>query len=176
MSRYIYYKLTHNNSIVQIRFQIKQKQDFTQAVTLVKGLIPATSRSYDPNTKLWEIDAALWEGLKAAYTGLHFRLVEEKDINQKVNVPKEYAENFYHAPPASLNTESAESISKQLSTFLGVEISTQDINDLKKIYRRRAMELHPDRPNGDAAQMSELNRLWTIFAKNAVSNQEGSVN
>lgn len=171
MSRYIYYKLTHNNSIVQIRFHIKQKQDFTQAVTLIKGLIAATSRSFDPNTKMWEIDAALWEGLKAAYTGLHFRLVEEKDISQKVDVPKEYAENFYHEQSIQSQTESAESIAKQLSVFLDCEITTQDISDLKRIYRKKALELHPDRPNGNATQMSELNRLWTIF-----NSQDRSVN
>jgi hypothetical protein len=38
-----------------------------------------------------------------------------------------------------------------------------DIKTLTKLYRQAALKYHPDRNNGDATQMSQLNMLWQQY-------------
>ena len=117
-----------------------------------------------PRLFTWEVAAEWWPILTKAFKeAMWWTLIEQKDNSiPNIEVPKDYAENFYRAPEPIKPVESAESIATKLSEYLGVTITTQDMAELKSLYRQQARKLHPDF-GGDASKMSELNRLWTLF-------------
>lgn len=169
-----FFKYTHQRMIVELNFETRSfkknffKDNIAPLVTIIKTTIPVSARTYDAGTFTWEIDATFWPSLSALLRNLDCNLVEKADARpndiHNVHVDANYAENFHYAQEPVQTTESIESIASKLSTFLGVTITTQELSELKKLYRQKAMELHPDRnPNG-AAQMSELNRLWTLYS------------
>jgi hypothetical protein len=166
----IRYTKKYDNSIIELNFVTIPRKGWFAAnvspmIAVIKGLVPATERSYNGATRNWEVSAEYWTLLAQVLTASDWVLKEvaDTDPHANVNVPKDYADNFYHTPESAAPVESSESIAVKLSIFLGVKITTQDVSELKKYYRRRALELHPDRNNGDGAQMSELNRLWTLY-------------
>ena len=174
----ILFKKTYNDTIVELEFSKSFSKshwadNVIPAINILKALIPATSREWDSNTKKWSLDIQYWGALQNVYKELNWQFREvvagsnESGI-PNVHVPEDYAQNFHYKQEVIAQKESTESIAKQLSVFLGVEITTQDLNDLKKLYRKRALELHPDR-GGDASKMSELNRLWTLYCNTGVA-------
>lgn len=161
----------YDDTIVEIKFiMFPRKGWFAENVTpitnIIKALIPATQREYDPNTTKWSVAAEYWPALESVFKQTNWTInwVTAKSDSSilNVNVPKEYAENFHYKQEVVTTQESATSIAEKLSEFLGVKIVAQDLNDLKKLYRAKARELHPDM-GGDASKMSELNRLWTLY-------------
>lgn len=75
-------------------------------------------------------------------------------------------EDFFYKPEASKGALSGEALFKALATSLDIEVSRLHILsafDLKRIYRQRALALHPDRNNGDGSKMSELNSIWSTW-------------
>lgn len=162
---------THENTIIDLKFIVQPQrgwfeQNIKPITELLKKQIPATSREWNSNTQKWSIAAEYWNPSKRLLELSGFTLVETKWTDPSaipgVHVPKEYAESFHYNTEPITTKESAASIAKQLSVFLGVEITTQDLKDLKKLYRSKAREYHPDF-GGDASKMSELNRLWTLY-------------
>jgi hypothetical protein len=174
------YELTHNDAIVAIKFHSIPskgwwKESVQPAIDFSKALVPATMRSYNSSTFIWEFAIEYWPALKTAYeNAFKFTCTEGKvapesvDPLKNVKVDDSYKENFYHKQEVVKTVESAASIAEKLSTYLGVKITTQDINELKKLYRAKARELHPDL-GGDAQKMSELNRLWTLYTAGGVN-------
>jgi hypothetical protein len=134
-------------------------------INLLKGAIPSSNRLYNPDTKTWTLDSIAWKkfepiGRSAGY----LFVVSSKKIEHSYN-PEDFF--YYHSEhSSSSNSETTASIAAKLSGFLGVTITSQDISELKRLYRVKARELHPDF-GGDPAKMSELNRLWTLY-----TNQE----
>jgi hypothetical protein len=174
------YEITHNNSIVAIKFHSIPskgwwKANVQPALDFMKALVPATMRSYNPNTFIWEVAIEYWPACKTAFeTAFHFTCIEgsittaSADPLKSVNIPKQYAENFYHKPEPIVQKEDAATIAAKLSEYLGVKIHAQELSELKKLYRAKARELHPDM-GGDASKMSELNRLWTLYTSGGVN-------
>lgn len=155
-----------NNTIIEFEIKATPKkgywaQNVQPAIDTFKALVPGTAREFNFDTKKWGVAAEYWEPVKLIFehTGFLIREVTEPD-GPKIEVPKEYAENFHYEP--ELVKESAITVAKQLSQYLGVEITTQELSELKKLYRQKAREYHPDY-GGDADKMSELNRLWTLY-------------
>jgi hypothetical protein len=170
------YTWTHLNSIVDIKFILIPKRNWfaenvKPAVDMLKSSIPAVSREWNGNTQKWSIAAEFWPATKQLFELMGFTavetLAEDRHKIPGVEVPAEYAENFHYESEVITTQESAESIAQQLSIFLGVKITDQDLKDLKKLYRAKALELHPDR-GGDATKMSELNRLWTLYNQGGI--------
>jgi hypothetical protein len=174
------YELTHNDTIVAIKFlSIPSKgwwkANVQPALDFIKALVPATMRSYNNSTFIWEVAIEYWPACKTALeTAFHFTCVEgsittaSADPLKGVNIPKQYAENFYHKPEPIVQKEDAATIAAKLSEYLGVKIHAQELSELKKLYRAKARELHPDM-GGDASKMSELNRLWTLYTSGGVN-------
>lgn len=169
MAKKINFKYTHNGSIVEFYIVTIPKRGWFKehaqpAIDFIKGTVPATARSYDASTYKWEVAVEWWPILtKALKEAMWWTLYEQKDNSiPNIKVPKDYADNFYRAPESIKTVESTESIAAKLSTYLGVTITTQDMTELKSLYRQQARKLHPDF-GGDANKMSELNRLWTLF-------------
>lgn len=170
------YEINASQTIVTIKFHSIPskgwwKQEVQPALDFMKALVPATLRSYNPNTFLWEIAFEYWNACKTAFeNAFKFTCIEGSikaaqsahDPFKGVNVPKDYAEQFHYNTAPVRTTETAESIASKLSEYLGVTIKAQELSELKKLYRAKARELHPDM-GGDAAKMSELNRLWTLY-------------
>lgn len=175
MSKRLEYKLTHNDTIVEIKFITIPKagwfkENISPAIAVIKNFVPASMRAYKPAVFTWEVAVEFWNPLKATLEAMQFYCILKQDVVAgKVNVPKEYAENFYHKPEPTSNVETKEALASKLSEYLGVTITTQELSELKKLYRQKAREYHPDYNGGDGAKMSELNRLWTLFTQTAVN-------
>lgn len=179
------YEINASQTIVTIKFHsIPSKgwwrQEVQPALDFMKALVPATLRSYDPSTFLWEVAFEYWDACKTAFEiAFKFTCIEGSiktatgahDPFKGVNVPKDYAEQFHYNAAPVRTTETAESIASKLSIYLGVTIKAQELSELKKLYRAKARELHPDlNPEPEAAQkMSELNRLWSLYTAGGIN-------
>lgn len=124
-------------------------------IDIIKVLIPASDREYNPSTKEWTILDASWPKLEQIIKAASFTIT----IERKVRV-----EDFHYNYAPAVNEVSKDTLAEQLIKLL--EISRDDLADTlvaKKAYRRKALELHPDRNNGDGTKMSELNSIWSAY-------------
>ena|ERR1700688_3239156 len=140
------------------------KASIQPIVDIIKAKVPITSREYNPDSKHWTIAKEYYYPIIEVMRAMGFKITVQDTTKQdgpKVHVPEDYAENFYRSEPqASAGTED---VAEKLSQLLQIaDVSKFDADDLKKIYRIKARKYHPDL-GGDAAKMSELNRLWSLF-------------
>lgn len=153
-------KVQHDEALgaYTFRFVYRKHQwdDVKGIVNILKVLIPASDREYNPATKEWTILEASWPKLKTILQAGKFRITEEQVISN---------ENFHYDYSTPIATVvSKDTLATQLVKLL--EISKDDLSDsitLKKAYRRKALEWHPDRNNGDGTKMSELNSIWSAY-------------
>ena len=159
-----------NGSIYKLKFQTIPKRGwFTEnvkpIVDLIKTQVPSSMRLYNPNTYEWEIDGLYYPAIELLLKNLGWRIKLLADKAAPVDVPVEYAESFHYEHTVNVPKESAESIAFSLGKILCIsntEFRELDESSLKKLYRQAARKYHPDF-GGDPAQMSELNRLWTLY-------------
>ena len=158
----------YNNTIVELHFITMPrkgwfKDNIQPVIDVMKNMIPANAREYDPATFKWQIAIEYWPALRQILTSTQFAIKEISPTATHANVPKDYAENFYHAP-AKREVETKESVLVLLAKLLGIheDIASMELAVLKKKYREAARRYHPDL-GGDAAKMAELNRVWSIF-------------
>jgi len=140
-------------------------------VDLLKSQVPASNRVYDPQTKVWTIEKQIFENhllklmdmLKIRY---FLGLPRKFDYYGTPVTPKIDPNNFFYNTVPVPQAQTRESITESLAKILEVPTATlaQPLDVVKKIYRRKALELHPDRNNGDGSKMSELNSLWSVFS------------
>ena len=141
------------------------------------------TRLYDDKTSVWSFLGAVGVGVlqnieKTVKPMGNLNLVEVEDLQfiatqstftPKLKKPVVNHEDFFYNHTSSAPQLSKESVSTQLAQILEVpqEILAKTANgELKKLYRKAAMRLHPDRNNGDGSQMSELNMLWSVYTSN----------
>lgn len=143
---------------------------------------PISKRSYDENTKIWtyfdnygaQVLQKLEEVLRAIkpITGIEVEDLQFLATRQHfdVGVTRKRAmkpEDFFYQPAAGgSNVLTKENVTAKLAALL--EVSSENLAsaqsaELKKLYRRAALRLHPDRNNGDGSRMSELNMLWSVY-------------
>jgi hypothetical protein len=161
----------YNNTIVELHFITMPrkgwfKDNIQPVIDVMKNMIPANAREYDPATFKWQIAIEYWPALRQILTSIQFAVKEVSPSTSHANVPKDYAENFYHAP-VKREVETKESILVLLAKLLGIheDIASMELVALKKKYREAARRYHPDL-GGDAAKMAELNRVWSIYNTN----------
>jgi hypothetical protein len=175
----------YNDTVIELEFKASSPYKFgteiKPLIEVIKGMIPGTQRTYDPSTHKWTIAAEYWAALKmtAASGSFNFKITEVFDNASEstgdpfasVNVPKDYQDKFHYETTPVVTKEDAKSIAAKLSTYLGVTITTQELSELKKLYRQKARQLHPDiNPDPLAAkEMSELNRLWTLYTAGGIN-------
>ncbi len=157
-----------NGAVMEIKFQTLPrrgwfKENIEPIVNIIKTQIPATQRSYDPVTYKWEIAMEFWMPIQVVLESLNFHIKHLADNDQVggPTVPKDYADSFYNEPAPA--TVIAEDVATKLEDILGlVDIERLQQFELKAAYRKTCRVLHPDL-GGDAAKMSELNRLWSLY-------------
>ena len=141
-----------------ISFHTQWKGDWDKAkeiIAILKATIPAADRTYDPKTKHWSILAKYYEPIKTAY---------KPTTNWVETTPTESEQFFYEEALNAPIIVTKESIAAQLCTMLQISSDVlRDTNAAKKAYRMKALQLHPDRNNGDGSKMSELNSLWSAY-------------
>lgn len=78
-------------------------------------------------------------------------------------------EDFFYNPSGSAAAGprlSREQLQEKLAALLGTStavLAAGTTEERKKLYRKAALLLHPDRNNGDGSKMSELNFLWQLY-------------
>jgi hypothetical protein len=131
----------------------------SQLVTLLKGTIPVNQRSYDPKTKQWAILAQSYPIAKKLLETAHFKIEEKRPISSDGF--------FYEDTTSATNQPTRKQLEEKLILLLSISAPMlADESQLKKAYRRKALELHPDRNNGDGSKMSELNEVYNAYTRN----------
>lgn len=158
----MYVEITFDAAVdgYDIAFVMRGKDDWWQGksiMSLMKTMIPASDRLYDPDTKTWSITKAHIAWFEALLEAMHVKVYHKQKVD--------YSNFHYNQAPVA---PSKQSIAAQLAILLclGDDITCYEFDDLKKQYRRKALELHPDRNNGDGAAMSELNSVWSAYNAN----------
>lgn len=140
-----------------IKFEKAGKYEWARiegVIQVIKSTIPVSDRTYNPDNKTWTVTARYFSPLEELLKNLNFNISYIKDIRENF---------FYESTPIS-TAPTKESLKEQLKRILAIEDSVFTDNDaLKKAYRRKALQLHPDRNNGDGSQMSELNSIWSSY-------------
>jgi hypothetical protein len=130
-------------------------------VDVIKATIPASDRTYDKPKRTWTIINKHRPKLDLVLTAGAFKI----EINKFIDP----ATFFYDNPIPTSSKNTPETIKEKLAVILNistVEFSSSAADLLTKLYRRKALELHPDRNNGDGSRMSELNQLWSEYREN----------
>lgn len=125
-------------------------------VNALKTLIPSGERNYDPQTKFWYVKekwGAVIQSIAADAFGIHSVSFTSKQVAQQA----QQQQQAYQRPTTSYQgtTEGA------IVEFFGL----LSYDAAKHAYRKAAVDLHPDKPTGDAAKMAKLNELWTRIEK-----------
>lgn len=159
------------------------KSDFANAATPLIALykqIPSNQRAYDKDLKIWTIPAATFFSFETLYKALHVTLIKHnrnfydllfENPNKQKNI---YPDEFFYQQPEQQGTVLTSEISKEdiennlrvlLEINPNITFSIISKDDLKKLYRKAALKLHPDRNNGDGSRMTELNFWWQELQK-----------
>lgn len=159
--------------MVELKFQTRPvkgwfREHVRPMVETIKALVPATDRQYDPAAFSWTISASYWTAMKTVLEHAGWAFINKYDQTANVNVKQEYAESFYNAQEAA-GTPSAEDLNDKLIVLTGLlDFAKLSTDEQKTAYRQACRKYHPDL-GGDAAKMSELNRVWTLYNKQLVN-------
>lgn len=149
--------------------------------------VPLSERTMDDSTYIWTFIGfrgdVIIEGIKSMINQGLLNNIEIKEIedleektrsgsldrikSSKPGEKKFKDEDFFHKNITTTQEVSGAKLLERLAPLL--EIGVVDLTNesdnlkLKKLYRKAALRLHPDRNNGDGSKMSELNMLWNIF-------------
>jgi hypothetical protein len=147
-------------------------QQLKSFVELLKSQCPASNRVYNPQTKIWTIEKQIFDThILKLMDMLSIKYVKGSPQTQNSRfdsssaAPKIDPNNFFYDTVPIAKAQTRESVTESLARILGCTPTDlgQPLDIVKKLYRRKALELHPDRNNGDGSKMSELNSLWSVF-------------
>lgn len=156
---------------MQLKFKAKYSKAGSQFMgikNLMQDIIASSDRAYDPQNKVWTVTTDGFERFRVIMWTLN--VSHYKDARMfttavtEAEKPKFSSQDFFHNTTPVATPETKESIATRLAVLLGLPaITTQSVDELKRLYRRKALELHPDRNNGDGSKMADLNSLWSTY-------------
>jgi len=134
-----------------------------QFVELLKQLIPAGSRAWDPSSKIWTIEEKFGLPVKdlcdkvwgTGSTQFMDRGAMAAAQAKQQAAYAQYAQYPYTAPPPRPPVR-GDSIDIVLLSF----IKLLPYEAARSAYRKAATELHPDKQGGKAELMTALNATW----------------
>jgi hypothetical protein len=141
---------------------------------------PVAMRSYDERSNVWMYLESWGEqvlqrltavtALVGGITKIQVEDLAAQAMNHRVSFKKQThvrpEDFFYNNTAPATAAESKETVAAKLAPLLEIkaqELAAAEPAALKKLYRRAALRLHPDRNNGNGALMSELNMLWSVY-------------
>jgi len=171
----------------RINFKSAEDKALFELCKLQFKSINAKERTIDMDTYVWSFfgDAGrkVYDMIKAsplAAAGIKFEAVKDLAGQRKAGfiarpstLDVNPADFFYQQAAPAASGPSKDTIKQQLAAYLSisqVELETATIVNLKKPYRAAALRLHPDRNNGDAKGMTELNYYWQAWQPFAAQN------
>ncbi len=122
-------------------------------VNALKTLIPSGERNYDPTTRFWYVKEQYGEFIRSIATtafGIHSVSFTSKQVAQQAQTQQQ----AYQRPNLSVGVGTTEDAIVSFFALLSYDAAKQS-------YRRASLELHPDKPTGDAVKMAKLNELWS---------------
>lgn len=140
-----------------------------QIKALIKFAIAGDASIFDFKRKCWFIRAELLEPLLKGINTLIKQGSLSGWVIEDKRVIIETFENFFENAEAvaSPKPESKASLIKKLEYILKTNSifmtlrEDVEISELKPLYRKAALLLHPDRNNGNSDKMAELNVIWS---------------
>lgn len=121
-------------------------------------------KTFDFKRKCWFIPEDMVRPITAGATRLGYRVVDNRTTAEAFDSFFTEEAKTGVTPPKPVTK--AELLAKfnlicTQQAMLSVTVTnSMTISDLKPIYRKAALVLHPDRNNGDGSRMSELNMIW----------------
>lgn len=174
-------KFSSSNTRWFISFKDQRENMIFEAAKIILKWPPVLKRSIDPTRWVWtyfedygeQVLAKIQETTKplGGVTCIEIEDLFVQAAAQIIQLGKrkkiDAKEFFYnYGAPIQRAALSREQIQLELTKLL--EISTRDLaaatkDDMKRLYRRAALRLHPDRNNGDGSKMSDLNMYWGLY-------------
>jgi hypothetical protein len=143
-------------------YKLKLSSYNPDVVTFIKGLIPASDRDFDYETKEWYVK----EKYKLPILAVLEQTIGKYNINIVEKPSEDYAKKFNTGASnvgESLPVDDCLLIFSKHTSVSTDKASKFTLAEAQKVYRLTAMKLHPDRnPNG-AVLMSELNEAWAVL-------------
>ena len=179
--------LSSNGSGNIVNWKNNKDKAMTDMLRSLFKQVPLAERTYDETSRIWTFigfrGQVIIEGIKSMITQGLLNSVELKEIedleekvktdsldrkkSHKVDEKKFNDEDFFYNKVTTTQPLAGAVLLEKLAPLLGVTTdyltNESDNAKLKKLYRRAALDMHPDRNNGDGSRMSELNMLWNIF-------------
>lgn len=124
-------------------------------IEALKGLIPSGDRNYDPQTKFWYVKEQYGDAIRMIATsafGMHAVSFTSRTVAQQAQQARQ---QFYNPIAANGTLDNA---IVQFFNLISYDAA-------KQAYRRASLDLHPDKPSGDAQKMAKLNDLWSRIEK-----------
>lgn len=125
-------------------------------VETLKSLIPVSDRVWDPGAKQWTFHEAYLEPIKTL-------------CDKVYGMPNVLTKQQVEASASASGSTGGHSMSSTKGSPLDVTICSffrlLPYDAAKTAFRKAAMELHPDKQNGDSSKMSDLNMAWSRIEK-----------
>ncbi len=136
------------SSAYAIKFNDTYHWDQMQIFIQYLKNIPYGERDYDPENKVWYLMEKHLDGFKS--------MMEM--------IPEHFVIDFQGKPenqPYVGKFVSVDTYLDQFQILTTYNLRTMKYDEAKKVYRKCAMLWHPDRNNGDAGRMTEINECWS---------------
>jgi hypothetical protein len=129
----------------------------------LKSQIPASDRHFDEVTKTWTIVERQFAPLQTLLKMIGL---------QAVVITRQRAEQAAAAQSAGTSGNAqATQRGRPLDAVIIEFVRLLPYDAAKAAYRRAALDLHPDRNNGDSSKMASLNADWDRIAKEVYGQQ-----
>lgn len=158
----------------KINFSFRNyKRDLEGVINFIKTSVPSADRTYDPKTYTWYINEKYYDPLIQVLSSLGWDCdtkISKKQFEDFKKKQEEAAKAAGQAFSTRTRDKNEElSIFREILSNVGITtngLENLSLNEAKKLYRRAAILLHPDRNKDNpiaAEKMSILNSTWTFL-------------